>query len=176
MYVLQLATHYVLAGNHDQMSKTMKQLDDAKTYADGRLMAGDFYFLRLHEFENARQEYEGGLKELPDQKSVFKKRLVELYAATNRNNDANKLLDELQKEDPKDPDTIAMRSALRLTTGSAEDIALAATDLQSLVTKNPTNHLLRFNLAKALAAKGEVACNWWKLSNCAPILWPLATC
>jgi len=156
IYVLQLATHYVLVGNHDQMTKTMQQLDDPKTYVDGRLMAGDFYFLRLHEFEKARQEYEGGLKELPDQKSVFKKRLVELYAATNRNNDANKLLDELQKEDPKDPDTIAMRSALRLTTGSAEDIALAAADLQSLVTKNPTNHLLRFNLAKALAAKGEI--------------------
>lgn len=155
-YLLQLATHYVLSGNRDQMNQTVEQLGDAKRFPDGRLMAGDFFFLRLREFERARQQYEAGLNEIPGQKSLFQKRLVELYAATNRSSDANKLIDQLLKDDPKDPDAIAMRSALRLTTGSAEEIALAATDLQSLVTKNPNNHLLRYNLAKALAAKGEV--------------------
>jgi len=34
---------------------------------------------------------------------------------------------------------------------------MAANDLQSLVTKTPNNHLLRFNLARALVAKGELA-------------------
>ncbi len=155
-YVLQLAAHYSLAGDRDRMNETMAQLGDSKRYPDGRLMAGDFFFLRMREFERARQQYETGLQELPEQKAVFQKRLVELYAATNRGNDANKMLAEIEKENPKDPDVVAMRSALRLATGSAEEIALAATDLQSLVTKNPTNHLLRFNLARALGAKGEI--------------------
>lgn len=156
MYLLQLATHYALTGNRDAMNQTVEKLTDTARYPDGRLMAGDFYFLRLREFDRARQQYETGLKELPEQKSIFKKRLVELYANTNRSNDANRLLDELLKEDPKDPDAVALRAALRLTTGSAEEISIAATDLQSLVTKTPSNHLLRFSLARALAAKGEI--------------------
>ncbi len=49
-----------------------------------------------------------------------------------------------------------MRAALMLTTGNRDQIVMAANDLQSLVTKMPQNHLLRFNLARALAAKGDL--------------------
>ena len=81
---------------------------------------------------------------------------MELYAATNRGDDANKLLAEVLKEKPDDQEAIAMRAALRLTTGSRDEVNLAVNDLQSLVTKNPSNHLLHFNLARGLLAKNEV--------------------
>lgn len=155
-YVLQLAAHYSVVGDSARMNETMALLADSKRYPDGRLMAGDFLFLRMREFERARQQYEAGLQEVPAQKALFQKRLVELYAATNRGTDANKLLAEIERENPRDPDVLPMRAALRLSTGSAEEIAIAATELQSLVAKNPSNHLLRFNLARALGAKGEI--------------------
>ena len=49
-----------------------------------------------------------------------------------------------------------MRAALMLTTGNRDQINMAANDLQALVTKTPKNHLLHFNLARALIAKGDI--------------------
>ncbi len=82
--------------------------------------------------------------------------MVELNAADNKAARANELLATILKEDPKDSDAIAMRAALMLSTGNKEQINLATADLQSLVTKMPQNHLIRFNLARALMAKGDV--------------------
>ena len=56
---------------------------------------------------------------------------------------------------PKDSDAAAVRAALMLTTGDAAQISQAANDLQSLVSKTPDNHLLRFNLARAYMAKND---------------------
>ena len=87
---------------------------------------------------------------------MYQKRLVELYATNGKNAEANQLVDVLLKENPKDTDAIAMHAALLLTTGKKEQVDQAATDLQGLVSKNPTNHLLRFNYARALLAQGKL--------------------
>ncbi len=42
---------------------------------------------------------------------------------------------------------------------------MAANDLQALVTKMPNNHLLRFNLARALVAKGDIESARVQLDN-----------
>ena len=154
-YLLQLAAHQFLTKQRAAMDETIARLEDDKTFPNGRLLAGDFFFLRLREIENARREYEAGIQAFPDDKAIYQKRLVELLASDNQNNQANTLLAEVLKDNPDDPDAIAMRAALRLTTGSREEINLAANDLQSLVTKTPNNHLLRYNLARALMAKNE---------------------
>ena len=69
--------------------------------------------------------------------------------------EANQLLAEILKDNPKDSDAIAMRAALMLTTGDAAQINQAVNDLQSLVAKTPDNHLLRYNLARAYLAKND---------------------
>jgi tetratricopeptide (TPR) repeat protein len=155
-FILQLATHYYITQQRAAMDSAIARLQDDKNFPNGRLLAGDFFFLRLREFENARQQYEAGVSAFPAEKLLYQKRLVELFAATNRSADANNLLSAILKDHAEDPEAIAMRAALRLTTGSREEINLAANDLQSLVTKTPNNHLLRFNLARALVAKGNV--------------------
>jgi tetratricopeptide (TPR) repeat protein len=154
-YLLQLATFYYQTRRRDDMELVMQKMSDEKTFPQGHLYAGDFFFFRLREFDRAQKEYEVGMKAFPKDKAAYEKRLVELYAATNRNADANQLLAAILKENPKDNDAIAMRAALMVTTGDRDQIAIAANDLQSLVTKAPGNHILRFNLAKALMAKGE---------------------
>jgi tetratricopeptide (TPR) repeat protein len=156
-YLLNLATLYFQLKRRDDMESVMQKLTDEKAFPAGRLLAGDFFFFRLREFDRARQEYEAGMKAFPKDKAVYQKRLVELYATTNKNADANQLLAAILKDNPKDNDAIAMRAALMVTTGNRDQINLATNDLQSLVTKTPGNHLLRYNLAKALIAKGEAA-------------------
>jgi tetratricopeptide (TPR) repeat protein len=154
-YVLQLAAHYYITKKLPEMEALMQRLSDEKQFPSGHLMAGDFYFFRLREFDRARQEYEAGLKAFPKDKAMYQKRMVELFANSGRTAEANQLVATILKENPKDGDAIAMRAALMLSTGNRQEISQAANDLQSLVTKTPENHLLRFNLARALIAKGD---------------------
>src|SRR6185312_9014439 len=99
-YLLQLATHYVLVNRRSDMDAVMRTITDEKKYPDGHLMAGDFYFSRLREFELAKQQYEAGMAANPKDKPVYQKRLVELYASTGSNAQANQLVDVLLKENP----------------------------------------------------------------------------
>jgi len=154
-YLLQLAAHYYVAKQLAQMEATIQRLTDEKTFPEGHLLAGDFFFYRTREYERAQREYEDGIKAFPKEKVIYQKRLVELAATIGKSADANQLLATILKQNPKDPDAIAMRAALMLQTGNRDQINLAANDLQSLVTTTPTNHVLRFNLARALIAKGE---------------------
>jgi tetratricopeptide (TPR) repeat protein len=155
-YVVQLAQHYFFTGKKAEMAATLQQLTDEKRFPEGHLLAGDFYFLQLKDAENARAQYEMGAKAFPKDKLTYQKKLVELYAITGKNQQANDLLATILKENPKDNDAIAMRAALMLTTGNRDQINQAANDFQALVTKNPQNHLYHFNLARAMIAKGEI--------------------
>ena len=130
-------------------------MTDEKEHPDGHLLAGDFFFFRVRDFDRARSEYEAAIKAFPKDKLLYQKRLVELDATTGDNANANQLLAGILKDNPKDSEAIAMRAALMLTTGNRDQINMAANDLQSLVTKNPDNYVLRFNLARALHAKNE---------------------
>ncbi len=179
-YLLQLATHYVIVVNRrPDMDAVIHTLTDEKQFPDGHLMAGDFYLFRLREFELAKQQYEAGMAALPKDKAVYQKRLVELYATSGSNAEANQMVDTLLKENPKDSDAIAMHAALLLTSGKPDQVNQAAIDLQGLVAKNPNNHLLRFNYARALLAKtrsSRPACNWKTLSRLARTSWPQENC
>jgi tetratricopeptide (TPR) repeat protein len=119
-------------------------------------MTGDFFFYRIRQYDRAEQEYQAGIKSMPKDKPVYQKRLVELLATMGRSQDANNLLATILKENPKDSDATAMRAAMLLTTGNRDELNLAVNDLQSLVTRSPNNHLLRFNLARGLIGKGEI--------------------
>jgi tetratricopeptide (TPR) repeat protein len=155
-YMLQLAGHYYLSRQRPEMDAVIKRLSNEKDFPEGHLLAGDFFLFRLREFDHAEDQYKAAIKAFPKDKALYEKRLVELYASTNRNQEANSLLAGMLKDSPKDPDAIAMRAALMLNTGDLQQINNATNDLQALVTKSPSNHLLRFNLARALIAKGDL--------------------
>lgn len=155
--VLELVQHYYLTNRRDDMNAMIQKLTDEKTYPEGHLLAGDFYFFRARELDHAQDQYETGMKAFPKDKVVYQKRLVELFAnQTAKRREANDMLAAILKDNPKDNDAIAMRAALMLQTGDLQQINIAANDLQALVTKNPKNHLLRFNLARALLAKNQL--------------------
>jgi len=155
-YLLQLAGHYYVARRWPEMDAVIPLLSMEKEFPEGRLLTGDFFLFRLREFDHAEDEYQAGIKAFSKDKALYQKRLVELYASTNRSREANDLLAGMLKENPRDADAIAMRAALMLSTGDVQQINSATNDLQALVTKSPSNHLLRFNLARALVAKGDL--------------------
>jgi Flp pilus assembly protein TadD len=144
-----------LEKRRDDLDAVIRRVTVEKQFPEGHLLAGDFFFFRAREYESARIQYEAGMKSLPQYKAVYQKRLVELLATTGRSPDANELLTAILKDNPKDNDAIAMRAALMLQTGDANQITQATNDLQSLVSRRPDNHLLRFNLARAYLAKND---------------------
>jgi tetratricopeptide (TPR) repeat protein len=156
-YLLQLASHYALpmVNRRADMDAVIRRMTDEKQFPDGHLLAGDFYFFRLRDFELAKQQYEAGMAALPKDKEVYQKRLVELYASNGSYAQANQLVDALLKQNPKDADAIEMHATLLLTGGKKEQVDQATADLQSLVSKNPNNHVLRFNYARALLAQTQ---------------------
>jgi tetratricopeptide (TPR) repeat protein len=155
-YLIQLAGHYFFTGKRPEMEATINQLGDEKKYPEGRLMAGDFYYFRLRDTDNAKAQFEAGIKAFPKAKATYQKRLVEVYVATGKNQQANDMLAAVLKDNPKDSDAIAMRASMMLTTGNRDQINMAANDLQTLVSKSPQNHLYHFNLARALIVKGDL--------------------
>lgn len=155
-YLTQLAQFYFFDGKRPEMDAVMQQLNDEKKFPDGHLLAGDFYLFRLKDPESARLQYETAIKAFPKDKAVYQKRLVELYATNGKGPQANEMLATILKDNPKDGEAINMRAALMLATGNRDQINSAANDLQALVTKDPENHMFRFNLARALVAKGEI--------------------
>jgi tetratricopeptide (TPR) repeat protein len=152
-FLLQLAAHYAGTKRRPEMEAIMQRLTDEKQFPDGHLLAGDFYYRRLREIEPAKKQFEAGIAAFPKEKAVYQKRLVELYATSGSNAEANQLLAAILKENPKDPEAVAMRAALMLTSSDPAQINQAAVDLQSLASKDPTNHLLKFNYARALLAQ-----------------------
>ena len=155
-YQLQLVQFYFLTNRRPEMDAVVETMTDEKKFPEGHLLVGDFFLFRAHEFDRAERQYEAAMKAFPKDKAMYQKRLVELYGTTGKNQEANTLLATILKDNPKDNDAIAMRAAMMLTTGNRDQINTAANDLQALVTKMPQNHLLRFNLARAMVAKGDL--------------------
>jgi tetratricopeptide (TPR) repeat protein len=154
-FLLQLATYYIVTKRRPEAEAVIQRLTDEKAHPDGHLLAGDFFF-RLRETDRARAEYEAAIKAFPKDKALYQKRLVELFVSIGNNPEANQILAGILKDNPKDSEAIALRAALMLTTGDRDQINMAVNDLQGLVTKSPDNAILRYNLARALRAKGEI--------------------
>jgi tetratricopeptide (TPR) repeat protein len=155
-YLMELAGHYYLSKRRSDMEAVIQRLSNEKEFPEGHLVAGDFFLFRLREFDRAEEQYNAAIKAFPKDTAVYQKRLVELYASTGRGGEANRLLAGILKENSKDSDAIAMRAALAVTSGDKRQIDNATNDLQALVTKNPSNHILRYTLARALIAKGDL--------------------
>src|SRR5581483_6557137 len=51
---------------------------------------------------------------------------------------------------PKDSEVLAMNAALELSSGNRDQVNQAVNEFQSLVAKNPSNHLMKYNYARAL--------------------------
>lgn len=158
LFRMQLAMLYFGTQRRAEMESTLQDiLKDKKNFPLGRLAVGTFFY-RLRDFDRARREFEAGAAESTGEaKETYQTQIVELLAAQNKPKDALLLAEEVLKSNPKNSVALAQRSALAVLSGDPAKVQMAASDLQSLVTKTPTNHVYRFQLARALIAKGQTA-------------------
>ncbi|HPQ15835.1 MAG TPA: tetratricopeptide repeat protein, partial [Bryobacteraceae bacterium] len=70
--------------------------------------------------------------------------------------EAIRILEEVLQKSPKDDQAQAMRAALLVHGGDPKQVQAAVNDLQQVVTRSPSNPVVRFNLGRALVAKGDL--------------------
>jgi tetratricopeptide (TPR) repeat protein len=154
--LLQLAQFYAVTRREADMKATLDKLvSDPKAFPDAYRLVGDFYF-RGRDLAKAVQYYAEGKKANPSQGAAFDKRTAEAYIAQGKGDDALKLLEAVIKQDAKDSDAIAMRASLLLRGGKPDQIQRAVSDLQGVVQSSPRNFVARYDLGRALWAKGEI--------------------
>jgi tetratricopeptide (TPR) repeat protein len=153
---LQLASYYYSTQRRPEMLQTLQRVTaDSKTFPKGQQNVGDF-FLGIRDHDLAVQHYSEGIKQDPKEKATYQKRIIEVLVKQNKNDEATQRVAELLKENPQDADAIAMRASLTLLTGNREQLQSAINDLQTVVTKQPRNFVVRYNLGRAHLAKGNI--------------------
>jgi len=152
---LQLASFYYSTKKRPEMLATLNRLSsNQKDFPHSEVNVGDF-FLRIRDLDSAMAHYQEGVKREPKEKHSYQKRMIEILVKQNKKEEAQQLITEVLKEDPKDPEAIAIRASLSLLTGTREQLQSAINDLQTVVSRMPQNPVLRYNLGKALLAKGN---------------------
>lgn len=161
-FLTQLAFFYSLTQRKPEMLSTLAQLEDKKKFPSGHLLIGDFYYA-IRDYDHAIEQYRAGEKDDPKQKFTYQKKLVEALTVRGKSDEAAKVVGELLKENPTDPEAIAMHASVLLQgANSPKQADGIIAELQPLIAKTPTNQtdrlaILHFNLARAYTLKGDPA-------------------
>jgi tetratricopeptide (TPR) repeat protein len=152
---IQLAGHYYTTKNREAMMASLERLlGNQKDFPKAHSMVGDF-FLRIREYDLAAQHYRKGLQADEKEKAWYNKRLVEVLVRQNKKDEAFALIGEVLKQHPNDDEAIAIRASLSMLAGTRDQIQSAINDLQTVVTRTPQNFVARYNLGRALLARGS---------------------
>ena len=81
--------------------------------------------------------------------------MAEILGTQGRRDEASRMVDALLKEDPKDPEAIAIHATLLLASGDKSRIQTVIGELQPLVLKTPGNAALHLNLGHAYMMSGD---------------------
>jgi tetratricopeptide (TPR) repeat protein len=153
--LLQLALHYYMSNRRPEMVATLQRLtSNSKTFPDNHLQVGDFYE-RIRDFDGALQQYGQGEQEDPKNRRRYQKRMVEVLGTQGQRDRAWKLVTALLKDDPKDPEAVAMEATLRLETADSGQVKSIINQLQPLTLKLPGNATLHLNLGRAYMTAGD---------------------
>lgn len=117
--------------------------------------AGDTY-LRFREPQKAFDTYAAGITKFPAQKTEFRLKMIPALLNLGKRDEAIRLAETALQEDPSNNGAISMRASLYLNFGSKEQFDLAVKDLQQLISREPSNAVIRYNLGRAYHARGEL--------------------
>ncbi len=153
--LLQLALHYYTSNRKQEMAATLQRLSsNPKIFPDNHMQVGDFYE-RVRDFDSAFEQYDEGQKVDSKNRRVYQKKMVEVLGTQGKREAAAKLLAGLLKDDPKDPEALAMHGTLLLENGDKAQVKTVIAELQPLISKMPGNPTLHLNLGRAYMTAGD---------------------
>lgn len=140
----------------DEAMRALAELAASRDADAGLLKrVGDTY-LRLKEPQKAYDTYASGIGKFPAQKTEFRLKMIPALLAQQKRDEAIRLAETAVREDPSNNGAISMRASLWLNFGSKEQFDAAVKDLQQLISKEPNNAVIRYNLGRAYHSRGEL--------------------
>jgi tetratricopeptide (TPR) repeat protein len=153
---LTLAIFYLATNRRADADRTVDEmLAKATSIPDARSGAADLYF-RIRDFDKAKKILEEAARVEPDRRNEHRRRLAVMMFSQGQGKQALDEMEAIVKDDPKDNNSIALRAAMQLQSGDADKSAAAINDLQALLGRVPQNPVIRYNLARAYQAKGDL--------------------
>lgn len=153
---LALAVFYIATNRRAEGDKVIDvMLAKASSVPDSRSKAADLYF-RLRDYDKARKVLEDAAIAEPERKNEHRRRLAVMTFMQGQPKQALDSIEAIVKDDPNDNQSIALRAAMQLQAGDADKSNAAINDLQSLLGKVPNSPSVRYNLARAYQARGEL--------------------
>lgn len=149
-------TNYLLATNrYPEAEQTVKPLlDDKKKFPAARQIVGDFYF-RAKKYDEALQQYKAGLNENPKNEVQYDQRIIGVYEATGRNDDALQLAKQTAAKNPNNTSANELYAGLLLKTGTQGNISKSLTELKTVLQNSPTDGVLHLDLARIYFATNQ---------------------
>ncbi|HWR52392.1 MAG TPA: tetratricopeptide repeat protein [Bryobacteraceae bacterium] len=153
--LLQLAAYYQAFKRIPEATAVIQKLvDNPKDFPDGFLEAGRFY-QRLRDYDTARKYFEAGAKRNDSKRGTYLKELAQVLIVQRRPNEAQRVLDDILKANPKDDDARSIRASLQIDTGDPVQLQNAVAELEAAIKENPKNAVTRFSYARALIARRQ---------------------
>ena len=116
---------------------------------------GDTY-LKFREPQKAYDLFASAVEKFPAQKTEFRLKMIPALLAMEKRDEAIRLAETAVREDPSNNGARSMRASLWLNFGTKEQFDAAIKDLQDLISKEPNNAVIRYNLGRAYHSRGEL--------------------
>ncbi|MBE0532536.1 MAG: tetratricopeptide repeat protein [Rhodospirillales bacterium] len=153
---LGLAVFYVSSNRRADADKVIDgMLAKASSVPDARSKSADFYF-RIRDYDKAKKVLEAAAVAEPERRNEHRRRLAVMTFMQGQPKQALESIESIVKDDPNDNQSIALRAAMQLQSGDADKSNAAINDLQSLLGKVPNSPSVRYNLARAYQARGDL--------------------
>ena len=146
--LLDLARLQDRAGRKQEAEQTFKRLSGlpGKTFKPIHAI----FLFQEGRRDEAIREFEKLTKDAPDDRQV-RTRLIAAYQATNRVSDAERVLSEALKRNPKDSDALLQRGEMLVAAGKYDQ---AEVDLNRVVALQPDSASVHYVLARLHLARG----------------------
>lgn len=153
---LSLAAFYVTQNRRADADKVVDaMLSQARQIPRARSEAANFYY-RIRDFDKAKKILEDAVVAEPALKNEHRRRLAVMQFYQGQPKEALQAMEDIVKDDPKDNNSLALRAAMQLQSGDADKSNAAINDLQGLLSRIPQNPAVRYNLARAYQARGDL--------------------
>jgi predicted Zn-dependent protease len=96
------------------------------------------------------------MQQSPKENADYQKRIIEVLVLQNKLAEANKVLQEILNDNPKDDQALAIRAALKLNNATRDELQAALNDLQTAVTRLPQDPVVRYNFGRAHMMRGNI--------------------
>ena len=149
--IVELARVYAKANRTAERDATIKRLVGRRDYADGAIIAGDFY-LAIGDPETAMRQYETGIATYPGNRIAYQRKIVNALLTQRRDDEALQRAEEIVKEQPKDFEGRAMLATLLFEKGQ---IDRALPTFKELVQERPNDSMLHYNFGRLYVAKKD---------------------